>query len=764
MCWLVVRRSLRRSHRVGSAKRPYEVRDQLLWLYAQGVPKSRVRPGGLGVCLKPAYEPVLLARKPLAGTLDANLAAHGTGALQIDAARVPRRDGGRGFWPANVALAHSAHCRRGGCLPDCPVALIDTEPRPGREVSRLFFASKASRAEREAGCEALPLHQVPIYARERGSVRLVRNTHPTVKPLELMRWLTRLVCPPGGTVLDPFTGSGSTGAAVVLEGRRFVGIERDGRYVQKAAEYGAVVVDEYIERAESAKTNQRPELNVMLRRIKEERDIDYVILWKVDRFARNRRDDANMLFEIELAGARLISATENIDQTPAGRLMHGMLASFAEYYSRNLANEVLKGMTEKAKRGGTPGRTRLGYLNIREQLPQGGEVRTVIIDPERGRIITWAFETYATGLYSLSDIAILLEARGLRSRGTRRRDPQPLSLNGVHNLLCCPYYAGIVSYAGKQYPGRHEPLVSQELFDQVQAVLAAHRLSGERDRKHQHYLKGTIRCGTCGCRLVYSRNKGNGGIYEYFVCPRNQRGECPQRCQPVDLVEAAIEDHYAGVPFSDAEREEIRQAIAKDLSERVATAQQEIDRCQGVLQAIKDQERKLLNMHYEDRISGELFDDEQARLRRERQDAEGLIARLSLRYDDIVATLDLALKILDEDLHDLYLRADDTIRRLINQAIFNALFVCDETITAAELAGPFAELRALHNAIRATTSSTPIPAPAEIAATTAFQHAEAPVPWREREPLDVGSIYDVMVGRVGIEPTTLGLRGPCSAG
>ena len=234
--WLAAFGSPRTAHRLvaGVEDAGFEVRDQLLWLYAQGVPKSRVRGGGLGLGLKPAYEPVLLARKPFKGTLDANLAAHGTGALQIDAARVPRREGGRGFWPANVVLSHDPDCRPGRCRPDCPVALIDTEPRPGREVSRLFFASKANRQEREAGCEALALRQVPIYARGGGSVRLVRNTHPTVKPLALMRWLVRLVCPPGGTVLDPFTGSGSTGAAAVLEGRRFVGVERDGRYVPVA--------------------------------------------------------------------------------------------------------------------------------------------------------------------------------------------------------------------------------------------------------------------------------------------------------------------------------------------------------------------------------------------------------------------------------------------------------------------------------------------------------------------------------------------------
>jgi site-specific DNA recombinase len=532
-----------------------------------------------------------------------------------------------------------------------------------------------------------------------------------------------------------------------------IGAQRE-RATQKATEYHAAVVDEYIERAESAKTDHRPALTAMLRRIKDQRDVDYVIVWKVDRFARNRRDDANMLFEIELAGARLISATENIDQTPAGRLMHGMLASFAEYYSRNLANEVVKGATEKAKRGGTPNRAPLGYLNVREQLPQGGEVRTVVIDPERGPIIEWAFETYATGLYSLADIAILLEVRGLCSRGSRRNAPQPLNLARVHELLSNPYYAGTVTYRGKQYEGRHPRLITQELFDKVQAVLVSHRQSGERDRKHQHYLKGTIRCGTCGCRLVYSRNKGNGGTYEYFLCPRNQRGECPQGYQPVDLVEAAVEDHYATVPFSDAEREEIRKVIATDLGERVTTAKQEIDRCQGVLKEVTEQERKLLHMHYEDRISADLFDDEQTRLRMQRHDAEALIDRLNLGYDDVAGTLALALDILGEDLHDLYLRGDHTIRRLINQAIFNGLFVCDETITQADLAEPFAQLRALYNAIRGISSiSDPAPT-AAVSASATPENAKAPVLWEEREPFDVGSISDVMVELVGLEPTT----------
>lgn len=234
--WLAAFGTPRTVHRLvaGIEDAGFEVRDQLLWLYANGVPKSRSRPDGTSTCLKPAYEPILLARKPLIGTLEANLALHGTGALQIDAARVPRRGGERGFWPANVTLSHGARCQPGRCQPDCPVALIDTEPRPGGEVSRLFYTPKASRREREVGCEQLPLREAPIYPRGGGVQRLARNTHPTVKPLGLMRWALRLICPPGGTVLDPFCGSGSTGAAALLESRRFIGIEREGRYVEVA--------------------------------------------------------------------------------------------------------------------------------------------------------------------------------------------------------------------------------------------------------------------------------------------------------------------------------------------------------------------------------------------------------------------------------------------------------------------------------------------------------------------------------------------------
>lgn len=208
-----------------------EIRDTLMWLYAEGMPKfGRYYPGGRATTLKPAFEPIVLARRELDGTTEETIAHHGTGALSVEACRV------EGRLPANVLLGHEPDCEEGSCAPGCIVAAADAcvEGRPRLAPSRFLYCPKASRAERDAGCEKLPRRALDLFpnAGTRGDAR---NFHPTVKPLELMRWLVRLLCPPGGLVLDPTAGSGTTGAAAVLEGRQFVGIELEPAYMEIAA-------------------------------------------------------------------------------------------------------------------------------------------------------------------------------------------------------------------------------------------------------------------------------------------------------------------------------------------------------------------------------------------------------------------------------------------------------------------------------------------------------------------------------------------------
>ena len=141
---------------------------------------------------------------------------------------------------------------------------------------------------------------------------------------------------------------------------------------RKAEALGAVVIEEFADRGESAKTSARPELQRMLAYVAEN-PVAYLIVHKVDRLARNRSDDVQIHMALKNAGVTLVSCSENIDETPSGMLLHGIMSSIAEFYSRNLANEVIKGSVQKAKAGGTIGKAPTGYLNVRK-IENGREV------------------------------------------------------------------------------------------------------------------------------------------------------------------------------------------------------------------------------------------------------------------------------------------------------------------------------------------------------------------------------------------------------
>ena len=130
---------------------------------------------------------------------------------------------------------------------------------------------------------------------------------------------------------------------------------------RKAASLGALIVKEFVDRGESARSANRPELQKMLRYLRETPEIDFCIVHKLDRLARNRADDVEINKAFDEAGVRLISTSENIDQTPGGMLLHGIMSSIAEFYSLNLANEAIKGMRQKAQNGCSISKAPLGY-------------------------------------------------------------------------------------------------------------------------------------------------------------------------------------------------------------------------------------------------------------------------------------------------------------------------------------------------------------------------------------------------------------------
>jgi site-specific DNA-methyltransferase (adenine-specific) len=264
----------------------WEIRDVVHHLFGSGFPKSHNLSGdkaGWGTALKPACENWILMRRPLDGTVAANVQANGTGALNIDACRIKTEDdlarpapskspcfrtpelrhatesNPLGRWPANVCHDGSDEVMAG--FPDTPGAMSPvglqhksdrsagilklrgmrrtvSDPREDAgSAARFFYCAKASRADRDEGLDGFEERPCGMMQDDghKWQVETVRrNTHPTVKATALMSWLIRLVTPPGGVVLDPFMGSGSTGKAAVLEGFRFIGCEQADEYFEIA--------------------------------------------------------------------------------------------------------------------------------------------------------------------------------------------------------------------------------------------------------------------------------------------------------------------------------------------------------------------------------------------------------------------------------------------------------------------------------------------------------------------------------------------------
>jgi site-specific DNA recombinase len=461
--------------------------------------------------------------------------------------------------------------------------------------------------------------------------------------------------------------------------------------LRKAASLDAEVIHEYVDRGESAKTIDRPELRGLLERAKHERDLDYVIVHKVDRLARNRYDDATISYDLHNAGIELVSVTENIDDTPFGRFMHAIVAANAEFYSANLAAEARKGLIQKAKTGGTPTRAPLGYLNIRKVI-EGREIRTVEIDPERAPHVRWAFAAYATGSYTLDTLQDALADRGLLSRPTPSRPAKPISRSQLALMLVNPYYIGIVRYAGVQYQGNHEPLIDQRTFQRACAVLEAHGHAEERDRKHDHYLKGTLYCGRCGSRMSLIQAKGNGGTYPYFFCiGRMKRTGCQQPYIPVDVIERAVERTYAQVAPSAEQIETVRAKLGHALAGMRQQVEQESRRQRRRLAKLTDQRTKLLSAYYQGAIPVDLLHQEQDRLTSEMTGTETQLSIAQRSTTDVQTTLDRALDLL-ATCQGAYIKAPGHLRRQWNQALFLRLLVHDDDIGQAEIAEPFATL------------------------------------------------------------------------
>jgi site-specific DNA recombinase len=531
---------------------------------------------------------------------------------------------------------------------------------------------------------------------------------------------------------------------------------------------GAVNVGEYVEPGNSAQSiDKRPVFRQMLERILQQRDVDYVVIYMRSRAFRNYTDAAIVKRQLEKYGVKLISAKEDFGEGIWADAMEGITDIFNEVQVRLSGQDIKIKMANKARNGGTIGRAKVGYRNTRA-LIDGRQVNTVTPDPDRAPFVPMAFELYATGQETLVSLRDNLTRAGFQMPASTKRPAGPISIERLRELLRDRYYLGYITYEGVEYPGRHQPLIDEDLFDRVQRILDSHSGAGIRHRSHHHYLKGLLWCGRSKHRLIVHRAQGrHGGEYFYFFCRGRQDGSCDLPFVPVEVLEAAVVRHYGeAVTLPPEWLAQVRAGV--DEAARATHDLTDTLRAQYAKQ-LKTLDRK--ESYYLDLAAEEDWPKDKLRvkidtIRRERKDIEETLDRGNQQLDRSRQIFHDALALL-EDPHAAYEHGDQAVRSILNKAFFTRLYVDGTKVIDAELKEPFADLtQAYRSYTTVPKDSTDARPPTEqgICPGQDGSGTEAVIGSLAQPPGVRGLSKPTRVELRGFEPLTPSMRTRCATG
>lgn len=318
-----------------------------------------------------------------------------------------------------------------------------------------------------------------------------------------------------------------------------------------AEKNGIQIIDTYIDRAMSAKTDNRPDFQKMIKDSAKQQ-FETVIVWKLDRFARNRYDSAHYKSILKRNNVRVLSATEAISQGAEGIILESVLEGMAEYYSAELAEKVIRGQTENALscrfNGGT---VPVGYNIVNQHFVVNNEVAPLVLS---------AYEMYDDGK-TMQEIADDLNVKGLRNtRGTK------LTINTVSNLLTNRRYIGEYSYRDILVPDGIPAIVPKDLFNRVQERIAKNKKSPARHRADEEYILSTkLYCGKCMTFMVgESGTARNKETYRYYKClsAKRKRG-CDKKAVKKKWIEDIVIDQILECIWDDNLIEDVTDLVMK---------------------------------------------------------------------------------------------------------------------------------------------------------------------------------------------------------
>ncbi len=355
---------------------------------------------------------------------------------------------------------------------------------------------------------------------------------------------------------------------------------------------GLLIIEEFVE-ARTAKIPGRPIFDDMLRRI-EQGEASGILAWHPDRLARNSVDGGRIIYLLDTGKlTHLKFPTFWFENTPQGKFMLNIAFGQSKYYVDNLSENVTRGMRQKVRLGVFPDRAPVGYYNH-------PKLRTIEVDEARAPLVQELFALAATGTHTLGALG-----RTMAEHGMVGRRGKPLSPSQTTKILTKPFYYGCFRWKGELHEGRHTPLISKQLFDQVQRVL--HERSRKTGRaSHPFPFVGLARCGECGASITAQYAHGHGGTYVYYRCTKKM-GPCSQRYLRDRDFAAQVQSFIEHVSLSDAWTEKMLAKIATWRKDAAASVTAALDTLRKRLAPIEKKLALLLDAYLEGLIGSEEY-------------------------------------------------------------------------------------------------------------------------------------------------------------
>ena len=384
------------------------------------------------------------------------------------------------------------------------------------------------------------------------------------------------------------------------------------------------IIDELIEK-QSAKVPRRPVFDRMLKQI-EAGKAKGIIAWHPDRLARNSIDGGQIIYLLDQTRLNSLKFPSFwFENTSQGKFMLSIAFGQSKYYVDNLSENTKRGLRQKVRRGEMPGRAPLGYINdIR--------TKTVIVDNRHSPFVIEAFELYAKGQSRLQDIADFLFSRGVKTKGNK-----PLKKDQITKLLTNPFYYGHFRYAGEVFEGKHAPIISKKLFDDVQKVID--RRKHKRTTKHNDPkpLCGLLRCGSCNMMITgenQTKRQKNGNIhhYVYYHCTKKRKNtpRCSEPHVRQELLDEQLSEILQEYAMPTAWADKLREFMDKDINDQQARSQAQTADLETSITQLSTKLQRLLDSYLDQDIDRETYISKKAEIVSQKKGFEEKLSKLTL--------------------------------------------------------------------------------------------------------------------------------------